>query len=133
MAVADSGSWKLFITCVVVIVVFGFILNVVVKPFEANGVVVPHEQTQALNTMVAIANGTIFQSFNIDLGLFTLNIGNVMQGIYNVVMPSFLINFLVTQIDLFFYIPTLLQAPIAIIFVASLGYVIWTLIAMIIP
>lgn len=129
----NNGIWVLFMYSVAFIVFIEVILNLVIADFTQNDLPVNSETAKQLLIFQTVANGTAFNSLNLDLGLFTIPIGDTMNFIYTLVMPDALIDFVIGQMNLFSYIPLFLQIPILVLLIASFGIVIYTLATMLIP
>lgn len=129
MAVADSGSWKLIIYSLVIIFIVGFVLNMTISPFIDSGIQVQNETTPIQTGLENIVStGNVFNITEIDLWLVTIPVPNV----FNLIGDSGK-TFMMNQIHIFTWLPTAIQIPILIIILVAFIYVVWTLIAMLIP
>ena len=130
MSTAESGTWKLLLYPILIIFVIGVVLNLTITPFIESGISVESNPTFFSSTMQSIiSTGNVFNMTEIDiLGFFSIPIPNIFH-----ILPDSALTFIQTQIEIYSWLPEIVQIPLAIIFIFCIAYALWVLIAMLIP
>ena len=129
MSTADSGTWKLAIYPIVILLVVGIILNLAMTPFLDAGIYPDNANQTEINAFTDVVTTGLEISVDIPiLGTWTPVIPSPIQ-----LLPSFMQDFIVTQITILGYIPAIILVPLLIIGAVAIIYLLWALIGMWIP
>jgi hypothetical protein len=133
MATAESGTWKLLLYPVIIIFVIGVVLNLVVTPFTDGGVVIEKHPTFFSSSMQNIIDtGNVFNISVISIPLIITTLDIPVPNIFHLIPNSALV-FIQQQVNIYSWLPEVIQIPIAIIFIFCFAYALWVLVAMLIP
>lgn len=144
MAVSESGSWKLLIYPIIVILILGITINFFVKPFVDAGVPAPTNPNPLLNTARSLLlTGTPFGEVNTSAAnntvakvtIITLILNPIFiipSLIYQFVIPAPLLEFFDTELNAISYLPVIMQDFILTIVTISVGYALYVLVAMVV-
>lgn len=135
MGASDSGSWKLIIYPLIIVVVIGVILNLILQPFISAGV---PTQAQASPTAQVIVNliqyGVPQNSTSGVFGIFGIfNPLTLFFSPLSLVLPQSIKDYMVTQVYTFYYLPSWIQVPLLVILSFSVGYGLYVAFTMLIP
>jgi len=142
MSSAEAGTWKLLIYPMIIILLVGAVLGFVLAPFvEDEATFVQYASINANNSnysetfnalQTTINTGNPFNISVISIPLIVTTIDISLPNIFTL-FGSPVKDFLISEIIIFAYIPLWLLIPIEIIFLVSFIYVLWYLMASLIP
>lgn len=140
MAVSDSGSWKLIIYPLAIIIIFGTIITIMIQPFLDNGIPAESQPSQFGETLIDLV-----ETGNIDLNLSTATtiilfplIGATMltADIVSAILPQDIKDFIADSIRVYYYIPepfqTIITAFLIVTFIC-IAYGVYVMATMLIP
>jgi hypothetical protein len=129
MSASDSGTWKLIIYPLVIILVIGLVLNITLQPFLDSGIYPNNANQTEMTQFNTFLTSGLEVTIDIPLlGEWTPVIPSPVQ-----LVPTFMRDFLSEQITILAYLPTVILIPLMIIFSVAFAYVLWVLIGMWIP
>lgn len=130
MGTAESGTWKLLMYPLIIIVVIGVVLSLILTPFADNQITQASTTPEAVNFFNNVTNGGVVGNFTIPLFIadFTFDIRSPTY-----LLPQFMREFFVNQMVIILDIPLWLLIPTIVVFTAGLIYVAYDSFTKLIP
>lgn len=135
MGASDSGSWKLIIYPIIIVVAIGLLFSLILQPFISAGVTPDISASPTAQTIVNLIQYGVPQ--NSTTGIFGIfGIFNPLTLFFSpisLVVPQGVKDFMITQVYTFYYMPSWIQVPILVILSISIGYGLYVAFTMLIP